>query len=151
MFYNDLKDHLTSVKLIKLPTIQYCIFQVIISQIIENTLNLQIQNLYKFLAENELIINLKPGKTEAMLFGSSKRLAKNPEQLRLTYNGTDIYFTKRYKYLGTIVDPSLILNDDFMKSYKKASSRIKMFQNFRNLLTLKAGSELASKSCFAKK
>ena len=107
MFYNDLKDHLTSVKLIKFADDTVLYFSSDNFQIIENTLNLEIQNLYKYLAENELIINLKPGKTEAMLFGSSKRLAKNPKQLRLTYNGTDICFTKRYKYLGTIVDPSL--------------------------------------------
>ena len=41
----------------------------------------------------------------------------------------------QYKYLGTIVDPNLNLNDNFNSIYKKASTRLKILNNIRPLLT----------------
>jgi len=48
---------------------------------------------------NELIINLKEGKTEAMLFGTGKRLAKADKHLNVSYHGQTINNVNEYKYL----------------------------------------------------
>ena len=72
-----------------------------------------------------------------MLFVTSKRLKQNPEKLHLKYNGKDINFTTNYKYLGTILDPTLNLKDNFRKTYKKVSSRLKMLYNIKEILSSK--------------
>ena len=41
---------------------------------IENDLNQYIQNLLSYFCKNELVINLKKGKTETVLFGTTKHL-----------------------------------------------------------------------------
>ena len=41
---------------------------------IEGLLNEEINSVHKWLKENELILNLKKGKTESILFGTGKRL-----------------------------------------------------------------------------
>ena len=44
--------------------------------------------------DNELVLNLKKGKTECMIFGTAKRLnALNGRRLALTVNGTLINTT----------------------------------------------------------
>ena len=80
-------------------------------------------DLYNYFRQNELIINLKKGKTETMLFGTSKRLSKLPS-LSLTFNGVNITNTNHYKYLGATIDPSLTLNDNFDKLVKTVSVRL---------------------------
>ena len=42
--------------------------------------------IYEYLSENELILNIKKGKTEVMLFGTAKRLAKNERNFEIFYN-----------------------------------------------------------------
>ena len=75
--------------------------------IIENHLNGDVQSLVTWFCENELIMNLKKGKTEAMLFGTSKRLnLVDGRQLNIKVNGTCINCTARYKYFGVALDPS---------------------------------------------
>ena len=63
-------------------------------------------------------MNLKKGKTEVMLFGTSKRLCK-ARTLNISIKDRIINFAKPYKYLGVNLDPTLLLNDDFNKKYKK--------------------------------
>ena len=59
--------------------------------------------------ENELIINVKRGKTESMLFGTAKRLSTIKTHLEIDYKSSPITFVKKYKYLGYIVDNNLLL------------------------------------------
>ena len=40
---------------------------------------------FEFLTENELILNVKIRKTEVMLFGTSKRLSKSAVNLNICY------------------------------------------------------------------
>ena len=54
---------------------------------------------------NELIINLKPGKTECMIFGTSQKI-KN-KVLKVKYRQNEISLTTSYKYLGILLDQSL--------------------------------------------
>ena len=58
-------------------------------------------------AEFELILNLKKGKTEAMLFGTAKRLATIAESFEVKYKEKSINVTTSYKYLGVKLDPTM--------------------------------------------
>ena len=55
------------------------------------------QNLLSYFRENELVINLKKGKTETMLFGTTKCLTTAGE-IDVLYNNQRINFTKFYLY-----------------------------------------------------
>ena len=77
---------------------------------IQRHLSEDCHNLSSWFRDNELVPNLKQGKTECMSFGTAKRLnALNGRQLALTVNGTLINTTSCYKYLGVNLDSSLNL------------------------------------------
>ena len=65
---------------------------------IGNDLNQDMQNLLSYFRKNELVINLKKGKTETILFGMAKRL-KTAGEIDVLYNNQRINFTETYKYL----------------------------------------------------
>ena len=52
---------------------------------IENNLNQDVQNLFSYFRENELVINLKKVKTETMLFGATKCL-ETAGEIYVSYN-----------------------------------------------------------------
>ena len=88
---------------------------------IEKKFNEDISNyVSNWLTENDLSLNLKKGKTESMLFGSPARLKKTTP-LSIYVNNIEINFTKTYTYLGVLLDPSLNLNENFLKKYRKNS------------------------------
>ena len=64
------------------------------------------QNLLSHFRKNELVINLKKGKTETMLFRTTKRL-KTAGEVTVFYNNQRNNFIETYKYLGNIVDHHL--------------------------------------------
>ena len=77
--------------------------------IIKGHLNEDINNLSKWLSQNELIMNIKKGKTESTLFGTGKRLSKlGTPSLNINVNGNHINFTDSYKYLGVYLDSTLL-------------------------------------------
>ena len=79
--------------------------------VIQDNLNKDIDNLLNWVRDNELVINLKKGKTECMLFGTGKRLGMLPENnLVIKIGQTIINFTNSYNYLGTQLDPTLLFN-----------------------------------------
>ena len=87
---------------------------------IQRHLSEDCHNLSSWFRDNELVLNLKKGKTECMIFGTAKRLnALNGRQLSLTVNGTLINTTSSYKYLGVILDSSLNLNHILTKCIKE--------------------------------
>ena len=106
--------------------------------VIENSFNNNMEHVFEYLTENKLILNAKKGKTEVMLFGTSKRLPKLAVNLNICYGGETLNQTNRYKYLGTLLDPSLSLNDNFNVTYKKASSRLRLLEVLKENLTDKA-------------
>jgi len=71
---------------------------------IERCLNQDMKNVLSYFQENELMINMKKGKTEIMLFGTSKRLQDVGGGIEVFYNQQKVNFTKSYKYLGTLLD-----------------------------------------------
>ena len=64
---------------------------------IQNELNKAIDAAADWLDENELIINLKKGKTECLLFGTAKRLAKLNQPFTQPYRGHTLMETKDYR------------------------------------------------------
>ena len=96
-------------------------------QKIENDLNQDMQNLLSHFCKNELVINLKKGKTETMLFRTTKRL-KTASEIDVVYNNQKINFKETYKYFGNIVDHHLNFSENVEKSYKEASSRLRLLE-----------------------
>ena len=98
-----------------------------------NSLSEDINSLASWFQDNELIINLKKGKTEVMLFGTAKRLSGfDGKELNLSVNGSRIDTTTNYKYLGVYLDPTLNLDMHFYKTYKKAAGRVNLLRRIRS-------------------
>ena len=106
--------------------------------IIQTKLNKDIDAVADWLDENELIINLKKGKTESLLFGTAKKLANLNDSFSVCYRGELISETKEYKYLGMEVNSSLNLNSHCEKNLKRASNRLRLLAKLRTCLNLKS-------------
>lgn len=81
------------------------------------------------------MIKLKAGKTECIMLGASQNLSTVCNQFQLFHNCTPIYVAKSYKCLGTNVSPSLNLAEEFDKTYKKMSVKLKLKYNLTNEAT----------------
>ena len=58
---------------------------------VEGKLNNDLQHLKAWFDENELLVNLKKGKTESMIFGTAKRLGKTEKkEMKVEVNGTSM-------------------------------------------------------------
>ena len=71
---------------------------------IEDVLSRELKSVSEWLVENRLSLHL--GKTESILFGSNKRLAKRRE-LHITCNGNDIESGEKVTYSGGKKNPDL--------------------------------------------
>ena len=138
IFFNDFSYCLYFCEVVKFADDTVIYYPNCDFNIIEDRLNKDLQSIAEYFDRNDLIINLKKGKTESILFGTSKRLSKNLKSLKLFYNSFEIISTTSYKYLGVILDSNLSLNDDFSSKYKKASTRLGLLQRMRPMLTVKA-------------
>ena len=87
--------------------------------------------LLRYLYQNELILNLKKGKTEAMAFGTEKRLSMTSECISIRYNGNIMNNATTYKYLGSQLDKYLSLDENFEQAYRKASGRLHLLAKLR--------------------
>ena len=85
-----------------------------------------------FFTRNELVINLKPGKTESMLFSTQKKLSQNRDCIRLQYSNQTIDPTKECKYIGTIMDQKLSFNTNFHRECKKTSGKMGLLFSLRS-------------------
>ncbi len=77
--------------------------------------------------DNNLIMNLKKGKTEFGMYGTSQKLSRQPS-CHIKIEGTDINQSNSYEYLGITLDHHLSLQQQINKIYKKTSSRLKLLQ-----------------------
>ena len=107
---------------------------------IEQYLNEDLSYISSWLNRNQLIPNVKKGKTECMLFGTRRKL--KDLKLNVSFHNKNVTETTQYKYLGIVLDQSLLLNNHFQKTYKKASSRLRLLSKVRPLLTIKAANTL---------
>ena len=112
--------------------------------IIENVLNLEMEIVSNYCRVNELLLNLKKGKTEVMLFGTVKRLKQNGRQLNISYNGSPISFVTEYVYLGNDngLDNTLSLSSNFTRAYKRTSNRLRLLNNVRSYLNVNAATKI---------
>lgn len=102
---------------------------------IQNQLEQDFRSFVKWLNENELVINTKKGKTEMMVFGTSKRLNKLDEPpIRIQHLHSEINVTKTYKYLGLQLRGTLNMTDHLTNSLKKASTRIHLLKKMRTFM-----------------
>ena len=105
---------------------------------IENLLNSDLNSVSLYLNTNELVANLKKGKTESMLFGTAKRISSLPgdsRNFKLFFNDNPINFTDTYTYLGTVLDLNLLQNTDFDSKYKIALKKLGVLRKLMELLT----------------
>lgn len=89
VFFNDLVENLNChvIKYADDTVIYYANKDI---DVIENVLNSEMESVGTYCRENELVLNLKKGKTEAMLFGTAKRVKQHGRELKISYNGTSI-------------------------------------------------------------
>ena len=104
---------------------------------IPKKLNADILEVHNWLTDNDLSLNLKKGKTESMIFGTSIRV-KKATPLNIQVKGISINQTSLYKYLGTHLDSTLQLNGNFNSKYKKLSSRLQLLSKLRPNVNVKA-------------
>ena len=85
IFINDLSDYIEHASVIMYAddTVLYVSHES--KEKTENDLNQDMQNLLSYFRKNELVINLKRGKTEIMFFGTTKRL-KSAGEIDTSYN-----------------------------------------------------------------
>ena len=105
---------------------------------IEFSINDDLKRIGSYCLTNELFLNLKPGKTEVMLFGKSQRLARHGRNLEITYQYNLINFVTEYVYLGNLVDNHLSLSSNFKRVYRKAYGRLRLLALVRRNLTMNA-------------
>ena len=142
VFFNDFVDCLKHSQVIKYADDTVIYFANKDITVIERYMNDDLEQIARFLDDNELIINLKKGKTESVLFGTAKRLSMVNKSFEVLYNHNVIRNVTEYKYLGNIVDSNLALTDDFESKYKKASGRVRLLKTLRPYLSSVAASNV---------
>ena len=139
LFFNDFEDCLSRCNVLQFAddTVIY-VSSKSVSEI-ETSLNIELSAISNYLKTNDLIINLKKGKTESLLFGTFKRISTaESRELKLFCNDVRINSTTSYTYLGTILDQNLLLNSDFDSKYKRASKKLGVLRKLMSFLTLEA-------------
>lgn len=143
VFFDDFEE-----QLYKTSCIQYADDTVIYVsgksvESIEQTLNTELERVYTYLKTNELVLNLKEGKTETMLFGTAARLAKQTKNtLSVVIEDKPVHHTTSYTYLGNRLDSKLTLNENFERAYKKAAGRLNLLTKLRCFLNVEAASKI---------
>ena len=84
VFINDLSDHLENSKIVMYADDTVIYFSNNDITIIESSLNKDLCNLADYFDDNELIINLKKGKTDSMFFGTAKPLSLNKNDFNVS-------------------------------------------------------------------
>ena len=97
---------------------------------VETVLNREVSFIANWFDDNNLILNLKKGKTEFVLYGSSKKLSTQPD-ISININNTVINEVTTYRYLGVSLDNHLTLQKYAHDLYKKAAARVKMLSRIR--------------------
>ena len=89
-----------------------------------------------WLEENELTVNLRKGKTEYMLLGTSQR-TKN-KTLDVVHHHRTLSETNSYKHRDVLLDQNLNIKHHTIQTYKKVYSRLQLLKRLRPKLTTKA-------------
>ena len=135
IFFNDLSDCLQHCDIFQYADDTVILFSAQHVDEIEFAINEDLKRIGSYCQINELLLNLKPGKTEVMLFGTAQRLCRHGKNLKIMYQYTQINFVTEYVYLGNVLDNHLILTKNFDRSYRKASGRLRLLSLVRRNLT----------------
>ena len=100
------------------------------AKVVEDVINHEANLAGKWFTDNNLIMNLKKGKTEFVMYGTSQKLSRQPS-CHIEIGGLEINQSSNYEYLGVTLDHHLTLQEQINKIYKKASSRLKLLQRIR--------------------
>ena len=98
---------------------------------IEETHSNELKSCRKWLIDNKLSLHL--GKTEAILFGTKRRLRK-VESFEVMCDGNIIQNVKSVKYLGIQLDEDLAGESIVKEILKKANSRLKFLYRCKDIL-----------------
>eukprot|EP00794_Sanderia_malayensis_P001237 gene1237-1361_t len=74
--------------------------------------------LFTWFQKNDLIVNLKPGKTETVLYGTAQKLRTQPST-DVSINGDTINRVNQYEYLGVTFDRHMNFSEQLSKISKK--------------------------------
>ena len=129
LYFNDFEEHLQHVNVLNFAEDTVIYLAAKSKSEVVSRLNEDLENMRKFFSANQLVINLKKGKTESMLFGTSQKLAKCGKELNLQYDGVYVQQTDTYNYLGTVLDSTLSLKDNFDKIYKKCMAKLRLLSS----------------------
>ena len=92
---------------------------------IEAALSEDLDAVAQWLQRNQLVINLKKNKTESMVFGTARCIAKEGNSSLCVQIGSDVIrSTTSYVYPGVKLDPMLNFSQHLHKTFKKTSSKL---------------------------
>ena len=100
ILFNDITDVLQHSRIVKYADDTVIYFADKDSKSIQSHLTKDMDLISNWRRENELIINMKEGKTEVLLFGTAKRLSMQSESVKVHRDGFTIRNTDEYKYQG---------------------------------------------------
>ena len=109
--------------------------------LISHALSENLDRCRSWLIDNKLSLHL--GKTEAILFGTKRKL-KNVNNFQVKCGNTIIKNVKSVKYLGLTLDDNLSWERIVSNILKKAGGRLKFLYRHSNMLNLKARKTLCS-------
>ena len=139
VFFDDFEEQLSTSNCIQYAddTVIYVSGKSV--ELIEQTLNTELEKVFTYLKNNELVLNLKEGKTETMLFGTPVRLAKQTKNtLSVVIEDKPVHHTTSYTYLGIRLDSTLTFSENFDRAYKKAAGRLNLLTKLRCFLNVEA-------------
>ena len=94
----------------------------------ENVMNTEAGKVSLWIKENCLLLNLKKGKTEFIVYGSRTPKTK----CNILIDNTPVHQPSSYEYLGVVLDSHLTLSDHYSKTSKKIATRINLLRRIRN-------------------
>ena len=110
-------------------------------QTIADKLSEELESCRKWLLDNKLSLHL--GKTEAILFGSKRKL-RNVESFEIRCGEEIIKHVKSVKYLGVQIDENMSGDSIVKEIIKKANTRLKFLYRNKNLLNFQCRKTLCS-------
>ena len=107
MFHNDFADLLEYCNLITYADDTVIFISNKSVSNIETKLNMDLEKVSTYFHLNALVINIKKGKSDFILFGLSHRLKNGGNLLNAMCETNKISFVTQHNYLGTIIDNHL--------------------------------------------
>ena len=90
--------------------------------------------MFDWFNNNNLILNLKPGKTELVIYGTARNLATHPK-CNVELKDSKLNHATHYKYLDVLLDQQLTMPQQTTKICKRINQRLKKLRRVRKNLT----------------